>query len=254
MSSHLPHLFFTMKTFFNLNPKKAFLLTSILAVVTMTAGIVPAVGQPETVPAPPLVGKTSDPSSWTITVTQKILPPPKTNDPVDAITQASAAMTNPRLLQETVEKSGTTYHQENNWENGSKDIVWLYQGGIFLQKRNAPPGHIMIMSPDDKFAPRRPAEDFPELSWITAKAYGGITTYQGIKCYLYTKTEPGQAVTSAWIDFKTRLPIAVDTPATLSVYTFTPGSTDLSPAGAFLTLSQQYQKALEKVARATVSQ
>ncbi len=169
-----------------------------------------------------------------------------------AKSQANAAMANPRMLQETVEKSGKTYHQETDWENGTKDVIWFYQGYVLILGRSGPPDQVRCISGTDKYAPRRPQEDFPELSWINAKAFSGTTTYNGVDCYLYTKTEPDLGTTSAWIDMKTRLPVAVDSPKMLSTYAFSAGPDSLVPQGIFAARWERLQKALYVLAHPTV--
>ncbi len=205
-----------------------------LVAMCVGAGISMVSAEPDLLPAPPLVAQAPAVSRWTITVQQKIPPPPQSTDPLKARSEANAAMQNPRMQHEDVEKAGEILHQETDWENGAKDELWFIHDFILQHPRNTPADRVYGAWATDKFAPRRPKDDFPELDWIDAKAYSGRTTYNGTACYLYKIADPNGNTTSAWIDFKTRLPVAVDTSTTLSIYTFSAGDASIAPQGIFV--------------------
>lgn len=222
-----------------------------MVLLILAGGAPKTFGESEAPPAPPLVGRAPDSASWTITVNQKVPLPPKSSDPKTAEYQDMLAKVNPRLLKETVEKAGGNLHQETYWESGAKDIFWFYQGYVIFQTRMYPPDQVVIMAGTNKNAPLKPNDDFPELDWITPKVFAGTTTHDGVKCYLYTKNDPKLGSTSVWIDFDSRLPIAVESPATLNTYTFSSGPVSIVPQGIFATRYQLAMKAVDAAAHST---
>jgi len=232
-----------MKLFFY-----AFIPLYVMPLLLALIGTINVSAEPESPPSPPLVGKAPPVCRWIVIVKQKLPLPPISKDPIQKEYQALVAVANPRMLQRTIEKSGDNFHEETDWEDGTKDVSWFYQGFVFTQLRTGSPEQILCVSSTEKDAPIKPTEDFPELDWITAKTFAGITNYGGVKCYLYTSgSEPN--ITSAWVDFKSRLPVAVDGPATLNTYTFSSGSSSIAPEGIFAARYQSMMKAKEIIER-----
>jgi hypothetical protein len=187
-----------------------------------------------TPPDEPLVAKAPNPGNWTIDVKQKRPLPPPSGDPKLARLEKLRPGKSARMVLQTVEQAGKDWHWETTWEDGKKDIYWLYHGVIVLyQPRYFNSDKLMMDKVGSPSAPEKPNKtDFPDVAWVDSKYFTGNVTYAGRKCHCYARgTEGGKVV--AWIDAQTRLPVAVETDATLKTYSFNQAKDKITPQGIF---------------------
>jgi hypothetical protein len=190
----------------------------------------------EAPPSPPLLAPAPNPGNWTINVKQKKPLPPPSKDPKLAKLESLRPGKAARMVQQTVEQAGKDWHWETTWEDGKKDTYWLYRGVIVLyQPRYFQANKLIMDRAGSPSAPAKPDQtDFPDVAWIAPKYFTGTVSYEGRKCHCYAREETnGRGKEVAWIDAETRLPVAVETEATLKTYTFNKASETITPQGIF---------------------
>ena len=206
-------------------------------------------------PDPPLVATPPDPCAWTIEVEQKKprqLPP---DDPRQAAAYKRALQAYPRMLRVRVEKAGSNRHQETLWDNGKKETLWIYKGWVVFQPASFPADQAIALPATDRNSPVKDGtdSDFPDFSWIRPEAFVKTVAYHGQPCHYYEDKEApplkgGDTLTTpvngvkAWIEVKSRLPIAVEDAAVLKKYTYRQSGVNIQLAGVFATA---YHNAVE---------
>ena len=201
-------------------------------------------------PDPPLVATPPDPCAWTIEVEQKKprqLPP---DDPRQAAAYKRALQAYPRMLRVRVEKAGSNRHQETLWDNGKKETLWIYKGWVVFQPASFPADQAIALPATDRNSPVKDGtdSDFPDFSWIRPEAFVKTVAYHGQPCHYYEDKEApplkgGDTLTptpvkkiQAWIDVKTRLPVAVEDDAVLKTFHFLKEApTSMELTGVFAT-------------------
>lgn len=207
-------------------------------------------------PGPPLVATAPDPIAWTIDVRQKKPRQAAPADPKQARIYKRLVDIYPLLVRETVEKSGKDWHREKVFDNQTKENIWVRNGIVVYQYHYFPPERVIAVSVSDHISPVKGGfgPDFPELYWIRAEAFVKSEMYGGHLCYYYEDKnarplQGGDALAAvpqkgnrAWIDAKTRLPIAMEDDTMLKTYTYHQSAVNIQLTGVFATA---YQKALE---------
>jgi hypothetical protein len=125
---------------------------------------------------------------------------------------------NPRLISVQVTKAGGKKKEVYHYADDSETIICVV-GDIFLI--DSRPAHAVGLGSTDDPGAKKYGDDFYDLDWVNKAEYNGHQDYQGISCCTYyQKGAEGTDEMTAYIDVKTRLPVAVqNSQATLS-YTF----------------------------------
>jgi len=205
----------------------------------------------ESPPEPPLLAVVADPCAWTIDV--QYATPRKSPDSKQAKTAKRLMDIYPLMIRETVEKAGPNWHREKLFDNRTKENVWVYKGTVLFQFQNFPPDKVTALPINDPVSPVKSdfGPDFPDLDWIRPEVFVKTVTYHGQNCHFYEDKEVapldgGDALKPstangrrAWIDVKTRLPVAVEDDVMLKRYSFLKDpSPSIEPSGIFATAYQ----------------
>ena len=208
------------------------------------------------VPTPPFIAPAPNPGSWSITVKQKTPPPPpaKATDPIQVRYQELLRKVHPRMVTQTVQQTGGDWRSETTWESGSNDVLWDYRGITLFQSQNFPSGKLLVAPVGSQGVPHKPDSDFPDVSWVDAKNFVRIEQAEGVTCYLYQTTAQalskskmpagGDAPVSAWIDKKTRLPVAMENDAVRKTFSFDSPPASLQPEGIFADYYRRFAPSL----------
>jgi hypothetical protein len=159
-------------------------------------------------------------ATWTITLSPKQASPAAGATPSSSTAQRS-------LKAIHVAKMDKDFQEIQYWSDGLTTERWEFQGTVLLEQAGSPGIYIF----DQKRLSAQIADglsvhfksDFPELNWLSAKAYAGVKTYQGQSCYWFQVKSPvadNQSTPQAWVNVKTRLPMAFDDGMMLHVYAF----------------------------------
>jgi len=212
-------------------------------------------------PDPPLIAVAPDPGAWSIEVKQKKTRPAPSSDPKQAATYKRLKDIYPLLVREVVEKVGKEWHREKFFDNNTMENVWVYKGFVIFQYHHFQPNVVTVLPIHDPLSPVKEdfSPNFSELSWIRPEVFVKTVTYQGQRCHYYEDKEASQLKegdalnpvdskgVSAWINVKTRLPVAVEDAAVIKKYTYTkkiPESIQLS--GVY---SAAYENAVRNAGR-----
>jgi hypothetical protein len=134
------------------------------------------------------------------------------------------------------------------WDGGVQTETW-FVGAIVMMK--SPNGDwINLLNADPTSVPRRDASDY--FSWLELGNYVGVVSYRDKSCYqfLVKGPKPPQGETDiiekadkiAWIDVKTKLPVAVQIAGQLYTYTFSnPPTAPLQLPEKFKVMAERYQ-------------
>jgi hypothetical protein len=178
-------------------------------------------------PSPPFLNRLPDHAAWRVTYTSHQAPAPPAG---------AAKGPLPRVLQEV---DGTKMDQNRReiyvWSDKTTTAHWIYKG-IYLFNQPTTPDIYILNIATYKGSPMAPSlvpdyatTDFPEFSWVSLRNYQGVAIYQQHQCYLFQAqkkseaspsqtTPPVMSGTQAWIDVKTKLPVALDDGTTLKIY------------------------------------
>jgi len=119
------------------------------------------------------------------------------------------------------------------WSDKQTTERWGYNGLSLFDQHGNPYVYVFPFATENETAPVLVAgyskSDFPELSWVNLENYKGVVTYLQHSCYLFQSPQPMPPefklpadqipLRQAWIDVKTKLPVAFDDGATTSAYT-----------------------------------
>lgn len=166
--------------------------------------------------------------------------------------------------------SGTLLHEENVLTGNLRKETRVYNDGSFT--RYAKDSTVLYFDPrSNEVVVEQSSEDVPgglfrasrfsECSWIKPPFHKGTEIYDGLTCDVYEapwsgKTDngdpvdevavssgrsvPSQSVITAYIDQKTRLPVALVDPLSVRRYAFVPASNPV-------TLPKEFSDALKRV-------
>ena len=176
---------------------------------------------PEPPPEPPLIAKAAVNSQWIITYTLKT-PEKDPVEPGDVRARKLRVRYSPLVLTRRVLKGPEQTVVYTSYEAGLKSEAWVVGG--FLYQLPMREGEGINVEP-------RTQGDFSELYWVSAANFRGTVAYKGRKVHLYESEagdpDPASGKASgphdedtgnsgkgvprrAYVDVKTRLPVAVE--------------------------------------------
>lgn len=223
----------------------------------------------ESPPDPPLVATAPAPVAWTIEVHQKKPRRMKPDNPKKTDAYKRLLDIYPLLEREKVEKVGNDWHREKFYNNHTSDSVWVIKGVVIFHYHHFPPDRVLAMPAGDHNSPVKGGFglDFPDLDWMHAETFVKTVTYQGQRCYYYetrnaSPLEGGDALNPpetnrvrAWINVKTRLPVAVEDAAVLKKYSFAKEAPDsIQLSGIFATAYSSITNTAKRTGTATPDQ
>ena len=182
-------------------------------------------------PSPPWVAAPPDKAQWKITLRH-----PKTE--VD--TEGNPAIKAQRQLQEIrAVKVGKVKRDILAYSDGFKEENW-YVDKFLLMPVQPGSSEIMICSNEgsgsqETFDPIN-SVGFAGVGWIKGADFHSTEPFLNVKCDHYVRD------LQAWIDAKTKLPVAYQYRGTLYVYTFEPPPVSLSLPPAYQRVYDAYQK------------
>lgn len=150
------------------------------------------------------------------------------------------ASTEPRQEKIDIVRQGALRRDTVTWPGGkTTEVWWLAEPPVAIaeSERN---GAINVVSAAELLPLRLDAKAF---AWIGDTTFQGNKRFKGRRCQCYeTKEEalPGQRI-RAWIDAKTRQPVAIDNGIGLFIFQLHPTETPEA-----LTLPARFQKALAR--------
>jgi hypothetical protein len=204
-----------------------------------------------------LVNEAPSVAAWTITIT-----PASSTNPSDNSNSSNAK--GPRLLKEIqVTKINKDRREVYLWSDGQMSERWVYQGFLLLSQ----PGdsHITVigLAVLAQLNPELFSSDFPELKCISPANFAGVRNYAQISCFFFDSSRSpspikgdnnltanatnassaiGNSPQQAWIDQKTKLPVAISDATGIKIYTFQAGPSRLVLPADFTQALQNYQK------------
>ncbi len=221
---------------------KLFLL--MLSVIFSGMAGTRAMAESESTPQPPFVSNTSAYATWTMTFIPKqdtpAADPSKSNNP------------GLRMLKEVrVSKRDKEFQEVQLWSNGVTTERWEVNGLLLFEQPDSPGVYLAVQgaiwNKADPFFNFHSHSDFPEFSWLSSTAYAGEKSYQGRDCYRFKSESPSPSSHNrpreAWIDVKTRLPVALDDGRVLCTYAFgNAPSREVELPARFAEVLKNYQK------------
>jgi hypothetical protein len=228
-----------------------------LAVISLGESFIPCAAQSQSnvvpkPPTPPYVAPVGAPAGWTIKVTYRQSIP--TSAPASE-GQVAGAVRSHYLTNIQVTKTAEIKREIYSWSDGTETERWFVSHLLLYREPQFVPGDVAIFALGhesksvDLLAPNFSSGDFPTLAWINEKNYLRQESRNGYQCF-YFESNPGtfsQQVSQdprvgltdapiptmkAWIAADTKLPVAVDTGATIQEYTYSrdgPRSLTLPP-------------------------
>ena len=206
-------------------------------------------------PDPPLVAAAPDGCAWTIDVQQKKPRPSPPTDPKWVYAYKRALEIYPRILRVTDVKSGKDRLEETSYENGKTGTLYIYNGYVVYQPMNWPADKALAMPVNYRDSPVKGGlgSDFPDVGWIRPEVFAGTVMYEGQRCHYYEDKNASPVSggdhlnpaktkgVRAWIDARTRLPIAVEDEAVFKKYTYSQSAVTIQLEGVF---AKAYQDAI----------
>jgi hypothetical protein len=135
-----------------------------------------------------------------------------------------------------VTKAGDIRRDLEAWDNGSARDLWIVKG-VELFAYPESPTIVVRNAATDEDARTFQSPDFGGLPALSLQNYVDVATYRGVQCYhfLIKRTKPEGDATAytaaeraetrnreAWIDVKSKLPVALDDGESIRLYTFSP--------------------------------
>ena len=192
-----------------------------------------------TAPRPPFVAKLPDFSRYEMSE----IPRGKADPAKDP-----AATT--RMTHAVITKTGTTKQIVSTLGNGKIVEAWMYNGIVLMQQLTPP--DIILNGLENTFTDLPVSkDDFKDLNWLSAQNYKSDITFEGNKCYFFEQTSNDSDTKEtwrAWIDEKTKLPVAIERRGVVYHFQYDPPPTQalqLSPP--FAKAWQNYQASLRSV-------
>lgn len=191
-------------------------------------------------PAPPYIASVPAPASWSI----RSINPPVANPEAPTIKEIRVAKARDKKQELTI------------WSNGAESESWFVDTFVIYRQPHFVKGDVAILeqrpdSSDHFFS----TSDFSNLAWVGKDTFQRTETVKGKLCYYYENGRHAEqeripeplrdqiklAISKAWIDARTKLPVAVEEGGIRQEYDFTFGS----PAS--LTLPPLFAARLEKL-------
>jgi hypothetical protein len=185
-------------------------------------------------PSPPFVQFPQPDMAFTITVTApdgqpiKLIKPLASSDP-SAPKDLRREM---QLVRIDAVQVGNLRCDISTYNENTQTQTWFVGHYGLLQSPQG--GWINVVDPvrypvQAQFMPRRDASDY--FLWLSSSNYVKVVSYQGKPCYQFKVAAPGAKPTDennildvgekiAWVDVKTKLPIAIQFQGQLFTYTF----------------------------------
>lgn len=173
-------------------------------------------------PSPPYLATVKAPASWTIR----------------PATPATVNPEAPAVKETRVAKAQNLKQELTIWNNGTEGESWYVDSFVIYRQPHFVKDDVAIMElhPDSATNFFSNA-DFATLSWIGKDTFQRIENLKGRPCYYYEMKPPAQqanssgitahplsAASKAWIDVKSRLPMAVEEGGVLREYTYNMGT------------------------------
>jgi hypothetical protein len=197
-------------------PRKPTLIPRLALLCLLMAR--PAFAAPD-VPPNPRLATPADSSSWTITYQYKnpnpYLKPPA--DPSEAMLYARLRNQYARIVSIQVVKSGNLKKETYQFDNQTQKIHWIE--GHLLELED-PQRHTFNLWDETVPGTFKFTGDFDSLSWVKGAEYKGHQSFQGIDCCAYHAAATDNGEQTAYVDFKTGLPVGVQQGDTTILYVF----------------------------------
>lgn len=209
-------------------------------------------------PTPPLVINPPEFARWSIRIEDSARPKMNSGDATDGKNQPSPY---PVEIQSTRTKNLKV--DEVRYSNGKTKETWFVgEKAYFSHPDSEKVGSVApsFFSDKEAFGPFGNIESsrgFPGVGWINLESYKGAAQVQGVSCYHYqTEANWGgkKVMGEAWIDAKTKLPIALRLNTQTLLFSFhEPPSGMLTPPPAYVAaireqvLFEQRVKALQQM-------
>jgi hypothetical protein len=201
-------------------------------------------------PSPPYLATVAAPGSWTVQV--KLDQSPSAAAPNSGAPAAGAVA--PLYTKEIqVTKTEDKKRMVLTSSDSTVSEVWYANNYVLYRQPNFAADEVAIAEQVPGLSSLLGVGDFPTLSWIDIKTYKRRESHDGSSCFYFESSPVGNMsglpagagksrtvpIRKAWIDVKTKLPVAFDDGVTIQEYTFSPGGPKT------LTLPPLYQKNLD---------
>ena len=196
--------------------KASFAFTAVILIFSAWSSLLKSQTQ-DKAPVPRLAA-TPGSYSWTIQYQYKPADPnAKPPSENDAKIQAAMSKAFPRLVTVRVTKVADKKKEVYHYADDSETINCVVGDVYLIDSR---PAHAIGVG-STKDSDIRYKEDFYDLDWINKAEYKGHQQFQGTDCYTYyQKATDNDDERTAYIDSKTRLPVAVQNSQATLIYTF----------------------------------
>ncbi len=191
-------------------------------------------------PSPPYIATVPPPASWTI----RPATPPTPNPQVSTLKEIRVAKT--RDMKQEI----------SLWSNGTESESWYVDTFVIYRQPHFVKDDVAILEQrPDSTTNFFSTGDFSNLGWIGKDTFQRTETHKGKLCHYYEngnsadfekipepiRSQRQFATPKAWIDAKTRLPVAIEQGGILQEYSYTFGSPQS------LTLPPLFSARLEKL-------
>ena len=230
-------------------------------------------------PAGPLLNRTPDYSTWTVSI-QKSKTAGEKSPKTGAVDGKNSQEKPAVVTQSRIVKTGSTILELNVDVQGKKEEIWHLSG---LRAMKPPDASPPIIAPDtgggsDIYSTNFAVSDFAGLDWITANTFTGMAKYQGRDCIEFKATVSplnardrqeeaiaiGQAIAFgqpappvfkvaavAYIDLETRLPLVVTFGKEKRIYQYgTPPTADLTLPAELANAVKEREKQMKRLTSA----
>jgi hypothetical protein len=209
-----------------------------------TLSISPALAQIPTgrvePPSSPYLATVKAPASWTIR----------------PATPAAVNPDAPAVKEIRVAKAQNLKQELTIWNNGTESESWYVDNFVIYRQPHFVKDDVAIMElQPDSATNFFSISDFATLGWIGQDTFRRIENLKGKPCYYYEMAPPAEqtadaiaapahlrsAASKAWVDVKSKLPVAVEEGGILQEYSYTLG------APTILTVPSLFSVRLEKL-------
>jgi hypothetical protein len=200
--------------------KKIFAICCILGFPLMLQAQVPE-SKPELPPGPLIEKRASDFAEWVVTKKMGSLDDTASGPNTPPAGQGATA---PESTEDTITKThdvirvvrlDTAKRPWTIWCHGAQEYM-IWPDGKSCAGIN-PSFGIDYPNP---FYINLSASDFPGFEWVSRQNYAGIKSYQGIKCIVFQIAQSTPLEQVAYIDFKSRFPVALQSGGEVYLYTW----------------------------------
>lgn len=224
-----------------------------LTAIWLAGSFVPCGAQTDddqTPPSPPYLATVTAPGSWTIQA--------KLDQSSSPAAPASGVPATAPVVPKYVKEIQVTKTEDKKrvvfiLSDTTEIEIWHVNSYVLCRQPNFAADEVAIIPEGAGFAPDLKPDDFPTLSWIDIKTYKRRESHNGSSCFYFESSPAGNMpglpagagksripIQKAWIDVKTKLPVAFDDGVTIQEYTFSAGGPKA------LTLPPLYQKKFDE--------